>query len=303
VKVVITGATGFIGQALVRRTCEAGWETVLTARPGHSGLPAKAKSLLMSMEEYSTLGRATGGSDCFVHLAWAGLRSQQRMDEDLQEKNLTYSVQAIESMLQAGCRRIVLAGSQAEYGPIQERVTEAAECRPSTAYGRAKLRLLQEASRLCSQYGAACKELRVFSLFGPGDRADTLISSTLRRMLKNEPCPFTLGTQRWDYLYISDGADAFFRSCTADCPDGSYNIASGVSLPLREYITRMAAVARAKSPLLFGALPTPAAQPSLWPDITKARRELGWEPRVAFEAGIQSILEAWSQQEPAEAQP
>lgn len=296
VKVVITGAAGFIGKALAHRVQAAGWETILVTRPGHSGPWDKAEILPAALEEYKTLGKRTGGCDCFVHLAWAGTRGKLRSDPNLQAKNKLYSTQGVESMLQAGCRRIVIVGSQAEYGPQQGQITEETVCRPNTAYGNAKFQFFQEASELCARYGAACRELRVFSLFGPGDAEDTLITSTLRNMRENAPCQFTQGNQRWDYLYISDAAEALFRSCIESCLDGCYNIASGISRPLREYIEKMADITRTKSPLLFGALPSASPLSCLWTDISKARRELGWEPKVPFETGIQAILKAWDQE-------
>lgn len=298
VKVVITGAAGFIGQALVRRVRAEGWETILVTRPEHSGPWSKDEVVPAALEDYKTLGKRIGGCDCLVHLAWAGTRGKLRADRDLQRKNTLYSSQGVESMLQAGCRRIIIAGSQAEYGLQQGQVTEETECKPDTAYGKAKFQFFQEASELCAQYGASCIELRVFSLFGPGDAEDTLISSTLRNMRKNAPCRFTQGTQRWDYLYISDAAEAFFRSCTESCPNGCYNIASGTSRPLREYIEQMADITETNSPLLFGAFSSASPPPGLWADISWARRRMGWAPKVSFEAGIRAILRAWDQEKP-----
>ena len=115
-KVVITGAAGFIGQALVRRVRAEGWETILVTRPEHSGPGSKDEVVPAALEDYKTLGKRIGGCDCFVHLAWAGTRGKLRADRDLQRKNTLYSSQGVESMLQAGCRRIIIAGSQAEYG-------------------------------------------------------------------------------------------------------------------------------------------------------------------------------------------
>lgn len=295
-KVVITGAAGFAGSAFARRALAAGWETVLVTRPGHSGPWRESEVLAVPMEDYEALGKRTGGCDCFVHLAWAGTRGQQRANQELQAWNAFYSAKGVESMLRAGCGRVIITGSQAEYGPHGGRITEETECRPDTAYGKAKLRFFHEALGLCARNGAGCKELRVFSLFGPGDSPDTLVSSTLRNMRKNAPCRFTQGTQRWDYLYVSDAAEALFRSCIEECPEGCYNIASGDSRTLREYIEGMAEITGTKSPLLFGAISS-EPQPGLWPDISKARLALHWAPQITFEEGIRATLKALDREE------
>ena len=93
-KVIITGATSFIGRNLARRAIEKGWETLLVVRPGHDlcGFPADVRVIPLCMEDYGQLGKLSGPSDCFVHLAWSGTRGALRMDKTLQEKNLKYSL-------------------------------------------------------------------------------------------------------------------------------------------------------------------------------------------------------------------
>lgn len=292
-KVVITGANGFIGTQLAKRFSEEGWESVLVARPERAmNVPANTKFVPLSMEEYSKLGELTGGCDCFVHLSWQGVRGSQRMDRGLQEANVVFSMQGIASMLRAGCEKVVLSGSQAEYGPQFEPTTERAVCRPHTEYGKAKLALARQTADLCVQKNVAYKLLRIFSTYGPGNYPDTLIMSMLRNMRSNRPCELTPCTQQWDFLYIDDAVDAIFRICGLHCTDGIYNIASGDVRPLSEFVKEMLRVTRSSSRLLFGAIPYPeTGRMSLWPDVTKLRKELDWQPTIKFETGIQQTMD------------
>ena len=250
-----------------------------------------AHFLPLPMEEYSMLGKLTGGCDCFIHLAWKGTRGSLRMDQEMQQKNVSYSLQGIKSMLHAGCGRVVLAGSQAEYGLQLELTSERAACVPHTEYGKAKLALSQQAAELCSQKNVDYKLLRIFSVYGPGDHSDTMIMSILNDMLRNNPCKLTQCTQMWDFLYVSDAVEAIFRLCSAPCANGVYNIACGDVRPLKSFVEEMYEVTHSASQLLFGALPySEMGRMSLWPDVSKLKHELCWEPVITFEQGMQDII-------------
>ena len=245
------------------------------------------------MEEYGRLGESTGACDCFIHLAWNGTRGDDRMDIQKQQNNVRDSMYAVQSMLDAGCKRVIIAGSQAEYGPHDGIITEASECHPNTEYGKAKLEFFYHASALCQSYGAALKEPRFFSLYGPNDFPGTMIISILSDMLQDRPCLLTEGMQMWDFLYIEDAVRALGVLCSEPCADGVYNFGSGDVRHLRNYIEEMAEVTGTKSELLFGSVPYPSTgMVSLWPDISKLQSELKWGPATSFSEGIRTVLNA-----------
>lgn len=291
-RIVITGGNSFIGKMLAQRAGTLGWETVLVARPGRRvALPPNTELVELDMEGYSRLGSMAGPCDCFVHLAWNGTREESRMDALRQRKNMEDSLYAVQSMLSAGCGRIISAGSQAEYGPCKGQITEESICRPNTEYGKAKLAFYDELAALCTQAGVSYKEPRFFSLYGPGDYPRTMILSILRDMLSHRPCRLTECRQMWDYLYIDDAVEGLIRLCNEPCPDGVYNFGSGDARPLREYVEEMARLTQTNSSLLYGAVPyPPTGMVSIWPDISKLKRELHWKPRVSFREGLQSIV-------------
>lgn len=294
-KVTITGANSFIGKRLVERICKMGWESVLVMRPGRSAgqLPQNCQVLYLSMEEYDRLGALVGPCDCFVHLAWNGTRGNTRMDQDLQNMNAVYSLQAVQSMLAVGCGRVITAGSQAEYGPHMGQIKEESICSPNTEYGKAKLRFYESVASMCIKNRVQYKEPRLFSLYGPGDFSGTMVISTLMNMLADRPCQLTQGIQMWDYMYIDDAIEALTQLCWKPCPNGVYNFGSGDVRQLKDYVLEMAQLTRTSSDLQFGELPYPSTGiVSLWPDISKLKRELDWEPRVTFAKGILTIINA-----------
>lgn len=291
-RIAITGAGSFIGQALTACADALGWEPVLVTRPGHSlgDGPSSGRFVELAMEDYARLGEAVGPCDCLVLLAWNGTRGAARMDAALQQRNLDTSLTGIRSALAAGCRRIVLAGSQAEYGLQDGPITEESVCHPNTEYGRAKLALYRQAEALCRERGAVLAEPRFFSVYGPGDYPGTMVSSILRDMRFGRPCRLTLGVQLWDFVYITDAARALAMLCREGCPGGIYNIGSGDCRPLREYVLEMADITATTSALEFGAVPYPeTGMVSICPDITKLKA-LGWSPEVSFSEGVRRML-------------
>lgn len=289
-KAVVTGANSFIGQRMCRRLLQAGWQVTAVMRQPFE-LPEGVTTLLMDMESYDHLGSISGGSDCFLHLAWNGTRGATRMDKALQEHNADCGIAAVRSMLAAGCKKIVTAGSQAEYGPHADIIDEHTECAPNTEYGKAKLLFYREALSLCTQAGAECVEPRFFSLYGPDDYAETMIMSILRDMLADRPCRLTQGIQMWDYLYIDDAVEALVELCGSKCPSGVYNFGSGDTRQLRDYVKEMERITGTKSELLFGAIPYPeTGMVSLCPDISKLKRELNWKPKTSFSDGVRILI-------------
>ena len=104
---------------------------------------------------------------------------------------------------------------------------------------------------------------------------------------------FTEGFQIWDYLYVDDAIDGLIALTQCICQDGIYNLGSGDSKPLKEYINQIFLATNSKSKLIFGSLPYPTnGLVNLNPDISKLIRETGWCPKVSFQEGIEKIIKA-----------
>lgn len=294
-KVLITGANCFIGKRLLMKLSMAGVESVSVIRH-KSPLKEELDNLMntsvleCSMEEYSTLDKHVLGIDAAVLLAWNGTRGSLRMDSSLQKANYEYNMKAIQSLIHAGCKTIITAGSQAEYGFYEGLISEDYECHPNTEYGKYKLKLYEDARATCEMCGVKLIEPRYFSLYGPNDYKDTLIMSLIRKMLKSEPCDLTECIQKWDYLYIDDAVDALYRLIVNDCEGGVYNVGSGDTRDLKEYVLEVKRILRSDSVLNFGAIPYPeTGMVSICPDVCKLMDSISWKPQVTFEDGIRKI--------------
>lgn len=304
-RILIAGATSMIGLALEKKLLEDGHQIVAVTRRMTQALhqiknAQNVSVVLCSMDEYYHISDwLTGEIDAAVLLSWNGTRGANRNDKELQQHNVEYNMALVEQLIKLGCKRFVTAGSQAEYGPHHDQIRETSSCTPNTEYGKAKLRFYEETSRLCNECGAVCIEPRFFSLYGPGDYKDTMVISTLNKLLRNEECPLTLGTQMWDYLYIDDACDALAAVCVNESvPSGVYNFGSGDVRPLREYILEMNRLCGGNGKLRFGAVPyPPTGMVSLWPDVSKLKNTLHWEPKISFHDGVRTILDGMQEKQ------
>lgn len=294
-RVVVTGATSFIGKWFVLSAVKTGWDVVAVVRRNSSKLSelktiSNLEIVELNMDEYTQIGEITGKCDCFVHFAWNGTRGQERNDQIMQEANYENSIEAIRSMIEAGCKRIITAGSQAEYGSCDGVITEETECHPNTQYGIYKLKVFDAVKKLCEENNVSYKEPRFFSLYGPGDYDKTLIMSLISTMKKNEPCALTECIQMWDFLYIDDAIDAVIKLCEQECPDGAYNLGSGDVRILKEYVEEMKEILKSSSQLNYGAISYPeTGMVSIFPSVEKIKRETSWKPKVSFREGISHI--------------
>lgn len=294
-KIIVTGSTSFIGKRFVEIASENGYEIIAVARCNSKKTEDLKKLdnvnvIELNMNEYDRLGKIVGKSDCLLHLAWNGTRGTARMDGAIQQDNYKNSIKAVKSVLDAGCNKIILAGSQAEYGITQGKISEESICAPNTAYGKYKLKVYNTVKQICEENNVDFKEPRIFSLYGVGDYENTLIMSLLRKMKKNEPCEMTECIQKWDYLYIDDAADALLTLCTTDCPSGVYNLASGDIRTLKEYVEEMYSILDSKSELIYGAIAYPQSGiVNIEPLINKIVLETGWHAKITFKKGIESM--------------
>lgn len=296
-KVVITGATSFIGKHLIAELISKNYEVIAIVRRGSnkkSSLPYadQIKIIELNFDEYGKLSEVIKGNiDCTVHLTWKGTRGMQRNDDVLQKSNYEYSMDLLNEVFKLGCKRFISAGSQAEYGICKSVVTEETTCNPVTYYGKEKLRFYEDALEICKKNNVEFKEPRFFSLYGRDDFSGTMIISILNKMLKNKPCELTEGIQMWDFLHIDDAVDGIEKLIDCNCSDGVYNFGSGDSRILKAFIDEMKECSGSKSELIYGAIAYPiTGMVTIEPDISKMKRETGWSPTISFRSGINDIV-------------
>lgn len=268
-------------------------------REGSSGLnklPANKniEVVFSDLENICNITSKINHADVFINLAWTNTDHEGRNNAILQGINVDYAKEAIHIAALMGCKLFVEAGSQAEYGFVQDLITEETPCNPEVEYGKAKLRILTEGSELCNSLGLKYLHLRIFSIFGENDRPWTLIMSAIDKMLKNENLELSSCKQNWNYLYVTDCAKQIFLLSeyiinNPDFKTGVFHIASKDTRPLRVFIEEMKTVLKSSSVLHYGCF-IPAKQVSLNPSVEKTDKAIGFINDVSFDDAIKIIV-------------
>ena len=214
-RVIISGATGAIGTALIGNLIGNNVEILIISRKNSKRLSVIPKNRLISikycdLDEYKNLQNDTGKTyDVFYHFAWSGTFGDSRNDMYIQNKNVEYSLVAVEIAKRFGCHTFIGAGSQAEYGRVEGVLTPSTPVFPENGYGMAKLCAGQMTREYAHKLGLKHIWMRILSIYGPNDGAQTMVMSTINKLKNGEEAQFTKGEQLWDYLYSGDAAEAF----------------------------------------------------------------------------------------------
>ena len=292
---LVTGAAGFLGAAVARRAARAGWHVVATGR-GARGARLAALSCdwhSVDMHDHDAVATLVAATrpDVIVHTAWSGVAGAARADR-IQLANVAATAALTEAAARAGTRQFIGIGSQAEYGPVHGPVTEAHPTAPTTLYGAAKLSAAHLSRVQSAMAGMVHAWLRLFAIYGPGDNANWLIPSLAAAMARGECPAMTPGTQRWDYLYIDDAADAVL-ALVAHHAGGTFNLASGSSIPVRAIAEGIRDRVAPGLPLAFGTVPFgPTQIMHLEGDVAALTAATGWHPRVSMTEGLDTTVGA-----------
>lgn len=294
---VISGATGAIGSALVRELISQGVQVLVLARkdsPRLSNLPCHPLVQIKncSLDELSTVENDTGlDYDVFYHFAWAGTSGPGRNDMYLQTENIRYSLDAVGAAKRFGCHTFIGAGSQAEYGRVSGLLRPNTPAFPEMGYGYAKLCAGLMTRDHAHQLGLEHIWVRILSVYGPHDGAQSMVMSTIHKIRSGEVPAFTPGEQLWDYLYSDDAARAFRLVGEKGIDGRTYVLGNGSIEPLRSYIVKIRDAVNPDAELAIGALPyAPRQVMHLQADISALKEDTGWEPQTSFDDGIAQIL-------------
>lgn len=296
-KAVITGATGAVGMALIEELIRGEIPTTVLCR-GDSARSSRIpdhpliKKVNCSLAEMATfMPDGTETYDVFYHFAWEGTTGEARNDMPLQNRNVRYTLDAVALAKRFGCHTFIGAGSQAEYGRVEGKLTPATPAFPENGYGMAKLCASHMSRVACEQLEMRHVWARILSVYGPFDGGGSMVMSTVAKLSRGEKPAFTAGEQIWDYLYSGDAARAFVALAEKGRHGGVYCLGSGDPRPLKDYITAIRDAVDPTAPLGLGEVPyAPGQVMYLCADISSLCEDTGFVPEVTFEEGIRRTV-------------
>jgi UDP-glucose 4-epimerase len=291
------GGAGFMGSHLVDALVERGHNVRVFDRPN-----VDTRNLTYSLKDidlYSgditnevDLAGAIRGMGTLVHLVSTTI-PQSSNDNPIYdaETNIVGSLKLLTLALEFGIKKVIFASSGGTvYGiPNMLPIPETHATNPICAYGIAKLTIEKYLNLFNHLYGLEYAVLRIANPFGERQNPLTgqgAVSTFLWKTLVGEPITiWGDGSVARDYLHISDLIPAFVRVTEAETPSRTYNLGSGKAFTLNEIISAIAAITGTAPAVQF----TPARKldvPVNYLDISQARKELGWAPKLTLEQGM-----------------
>jgi nucleoside-diphosphate-sugar epimerase len=292
-KIILTGATGFIGSHLLRRLVKNHEVVVLKRLTSNISRIADVnfKSYnvdQISLDEIFEIEKP----EIVIHLAT--YYSKFHKSEEIKEmmySNVTFPTLILETMKKHKVKFFINTGTFFEYAPCNEPLCEDAKCKPFNLYASTKMAFEQVLQHF---NGVGSITLKIFSPYGLQEKPHKLIPALIEKIKNNESMDMTAGEQKLDYTFVEDIVDAFELSIPFVMKTERYeafNIGSGNAVSLKELIETVANLMQKKSLINFGA--KPYAHNELMfvqADITKARGLLNWSPKHLLTEGLKKIL-------------
>lgn len=296
-KVIVTGASGFLGFNLCKQLNSEGAEVYAIVRPGSKKVTELQKICTDVIEcnlfEIDTLDSKLEqygkGFDVFYHLAWEGVYGVDSRNCDIQLDNAKATCKAVEVATKLNCKTILLADSIMEYGCMKDISADGAKPGFRNIYYGAKQVAHIMAKTLCASLDIAYVEATISNIYGPGTHG--FISDVLNAFLKNEEMAFSSCEQKYDFIYIDDAIKQISVVGQQGKPFSKYYIGYEPQ-KLKNFINIVKECTDYKKEIGFGKIKTAVIDMDVSDfDTQKISKEFGLYPQTTFREGIQKMID------------
>lgn len=293
--ILLTGASGFLGRAVLSKLVESGHEVdavSLHPVPGvHPNVRWHQVDLLDRDAATTLVSRCRATH--LVHLAWHA-KPPDYVTSPVNQEWERAGRDLISGFAVAGGERVIGAGTCLEYDlQTPEPLGEDSLVAPTTPYGSAKSALREWMDSSGDRLGISGLWIRFFYLYGPREHPDRLIPYVIRCLLADVPAKVSQGDQARDFVFVEDAADAVAGLIHTPAT-GAINVASGTATPVREVVDVIAEELGKHDLVQRGAQErADALIPVIQAEVSKLRDLLGWTPSTTLREGLSTTIEWW----------
>lgn len=291
-RVLVTGASGFLGSRLCQRLIQCGMEAHAVSRTLKSAPSENPRWWRMDLEDYAATKNLFESVKPHVVVHLSG---QATGDPDIRHVLPTFRSQLLTTVhvltisAEVGCRRVILTGSltepQAGHVDSPPNSPYAASKWASSAFGRMFQRLYQTPVVI----------VRPFMVYGPKQNPKKVIPYSIRSLMRGAQPKLTSGKWRADWIYVDDVIDGFIAAVVVPGIEGStIDLGTGQLVSVEAMIRQIVEIMGVPIEPQFGALPNRLCEEVRVADLEHTRRVLGWEPKISIYEGIKRTVE-WHQ--------
>ena len=290
--VLVVGGSGFIGFPLVKKLSSAGYNVMALSRQKIENHSEEFQSASWIQSDLSLPKTYRDDVKKFrpeivIYLAWQDIPDFS-FDKSL--LNLKQSLEILNFVLNfESCKKIIVSGSCFEINQLKGKCLEINEGEEKDHFTWAKLSLYSWLKMRCSNKKIHFAWMRIFYVYGPGQRKESLIPSILTSLKKGQLPDIRSPGNANDFVYVDDVADGFLKAVSINFPSGIYNLGSGSSTSILDVCLIAEQIVLGEDSLsLELKLKTKSigGEVDFWADIQNSKEILDWQPTTSLNEGI-----------------
>lgn len=298
-RILITGASGFVGANLARRVVRDGYDVSLLLRAGHqrwrldeiAGHFRPCEVDLLDREGVRAVVRSVR-PDWVFHLAAYGAYSSQQEMERMVRTNVLGCASLVDACAEAGVEAFINAGSSSEYGIKDHAPDEREVLQPNSHYAITKAAATHYCAQAARGGSLNAATVRLYSVFGPYEDPNRLIPTLIAHGLNGQLPPLVSPRVARDFVYIDDAVDAILTIASSVFPAGSiYNVCTGVQTDIGEVVRIAKQLMDIPAEPVWASMPKRAWDTDVWVGTgARLMREVGWSAKTTFVCGFQKTV-------------
>jgi nucleoside-diphosphate-sugar epimerase len=289
--ILIIGGSGFIGYHLAKRCLIKGWKvySISSKPPSKKKYLRKVKYIIADISKIKILKKKIKRN--FTYIVNLG----GYVDHNNKIKTYQTHYIGLKNIINIFKKnmpvKFVQIGTSSEYGIKKSPHKENLNCSPKSVYGKSKLLSTKYLLKMCKQKNFPGVILRLYQAYGPNQDLNRFISIVINGCIKNQKFNCSEGKQFRDFIHVNDVVNSILKSLKQRKINGHiFNIGSGHPRRLKDIIYKIQKISKGGYPQ-FGKINLRKDEShKIYPNINKAKRLLGWEPKVDFEKGLKETI-------------